>query len=216
DLEFGAVGTQRRTGVAPAAPALRPIPSLARATKNALFIEPQWGLFGMGLFLVCALTGAFGAVTGWLWGHIVSDLQDGGQPYTLPTRRVSSPRARRPLRGVATRRYPLWWIAVMLRARTRVLHGQTSAHRLERTPPGEVVARTMDADRLARYADRWVDFISGLAIAVVTAVVAQSLLAGGVLLAVMLASSLASSLGRRVARRAAAASAAAPAPVRRP
>ena len=42
-----------------------------------------------------------------------------------------------------------------------------------------------------------------------TAVVAQSLLAGGVLLAVMVASSLASSLGRRVAGRSAAASAAA-------
>ena len=41
----------------------------------------------------------------------------------------------------------------------------------ERTPPGEVVARTMDADRLARYADRWVDFVNGLAIAAVTALV---------------------------------------------
>ena len=67
----------------------------------------------------------------------------------------------------------------------------------------------MDADRLARYADRWVDFVNGLAIAAVTAVVAQSLLAGGVLLAVMLASSLASTLGRRVAGRSAVASASA-------
>ncbi len=107
------------------------------------------------------------------------------------------------------RRYPRWWIAVMLRVRTSVLVGQTDQHRLRRTPPGEVVARTMDADRLARYADRWVDFVNGLAIAAVTALVAQSLLAGGILLVVMLASSLASSLGRRVAGRSAAASAAA-------
>jgi ABC-type multidrug transport system fused ATPase/permease subunit len=90
-----------------------------------------------------------------------------------------------------------------------VLVGQTGQRRLERTPPGEVVARAMDADRLARYADRWVDFVNGLAIAAVTAVAAWSLLAGGVLLAVMLSSSLASSLGRRVAGRSAAASAAA-------
>src|SRR5262249_58160285 len=143
-------------------------------------------------------------------------LQDGGRPFGLTLVLVVSLLGSPALLAVAIRRYPQWWIAVMMRARTRVLFGQTSAHRLERTPPGEVVARTMDADRMARYADRWVDFISGLAIAVVTAVVAQSLLAGGVLLAVMLASSLASSLGRRVARRAAAASAAAPAPVRRP
>ena len=46
--------------------------------------------------------------------------------------------------------------------RAAVLDGQTAQHRLERTPPGEVVARTMDADRLARYADRWVDFVNGL------------------------------------------------------
>ena len=97
----------------------------------------------------------------------------------------------------------------MLRVRSAVLIGQTAQHRLGRTPPGEVVARSMDADRLARYADRWVDFVNGLAIAAVTAIVAQSLLAGGVLLAVMVASALASSLGRRVAGRSAAASAAA-------
>jgi ABC-type multidrug transport system fused ATPase/permease subunit len=105
------------------------------------------------------------------------------------------------------RRYPRWWVSVMLRVRSAVLVGQTAQHRLERTPPGEVVARAMDADRLARYADRWVDFVNGLAIAAATALVAQSLLAGAVLLAVMLASSLASSLGRQVAGRSAAASA---------
>jgi ABC-type multidrug transport system fused ATPase/permease subunit len=90
-----------------------------------------------------------------------------------------------------------------------VLIGQTAQHRLERTPPGEVVARTMDADRLARDADRWVDFVNGLAIVAVTALVAQSWLAGGVLLAVMVASAVASSFGRRVAGRSAAESAAA-------
>ncbi|HEX4686966.1 MAG TPA: ABC transporter ATP-binding protein [Nocardioides sp.] len=209
DLEIGAVGTQRRTGTPPPAPTLRHIPSLARATKNALFIEPQWGLFGMGLFLICALTGAFGAITGWLWGHIVSDLQAGETPFSLTALLVVSLVGSPVLLAVAIRRYPQWWVAVMLRARTRVLHGQTSAHRLERTPPGEVVARTMDADRMARYADRWVDFVNGLAIAVVTALVARSLLAGAVLLGVMTASAVASSFGRHVAGRSAAASSAA-------
>jgi ABC-type multidrug transport system fused ATPase/permease subunit len=205
----GAVGTQRRTGAPPLAPALRPIPGLARATKNALFIEPQWGLYGMGLFLVCALTGAFGAITGWLWGHIVSDLQQGDQPFTLVALLVVSLIGSPALLSVGIRRYPQWWVAVMMRARTRVLHGQTSTHRLERTPPGEVVARTMDADRMARYVDRWVDFLNGLAIAVITAFVAGTALAGAVLLGVMTASAVASSFGRRVAGRSAAASSAA-------
>jgi ABC-type multidrug transport system fused ATPase/permease subunit len=205
----GAVGTRRRTGTPPAPPELRPIPGLARATKNALFIEPQWGLVGMALFLVCALTGAFGALTGWLWGHIVSDLQHGEQPFELTALLVVSLVGSPALLAVAIRRYPQWWIAVMMRARTSVLHGQTSTHRLERTPPGEVVARTMDADRMARYADRWVDFINGLAIAVITGFVAGTALAGGVLLAVMTTSAVASSFGRRVAGRSAAASSAA-------
>jgi ABC-type multidrug transport system fused ATPase/permease subunit len=107
----------------------------------------------------------------------------------------------------AFRRYPRWWVSVMLRVRSAVLLGQTAQHRLERTPPGEAVARTMDADRLARYADRWVDFLNGLVIAAVTALLARSLLAGGVLLLVMVASALAASLGRKVAGRSAAASA---------
>ena len=208
-LHTGAVGTQRRTGTPPSAPALRRIPSLARATQNALFIEPQWGLFGMALFLVCALTGAFGALTGWLWGHIVFDLQQGEHPFFLTALMVVSLVGSPALLAIAIRRYPQWWIAVMLRARTRVLHGQTDDHRLERTPPGEVVARTMDAAGLARSADRWVDFLTGLASAVITAIVAGSVLAGGVLLAVMTASAVASSFGRRVAGRSAAASSAA-------
>jgi ATP-binding cassette, subfamily B, bacterial len=209
ELTAGAVGTRRRTGTPPAPPELRPIPSLARATKNALFIEPQWGLVGMALFLVCALTGAFGAITGWLWGHIISDLQHGEQPFALTALLVISLVGSPALLSVAIRRYPQWWVAVMMRARTSVLDGQTSTHRLDRTPPGEVVARTMDADRMARYADRWVDFLNGLAIAVITGFVAGTALAGGVLLAVMTASAIASSFGRRVAGRSAAASSAA-------
>jgi ABC-type multidrug transport system fused ATPase/permease subunit len=78
-----------------------------------------------------------------------------------------------------------------------------------RTPPGEVVARSMDADRYARYADRWVDFVNGLVIATITALLAGTALAGAVLLVVMIASALASAVGRPIAGRSAAASSAA-------
>src|SRR3954452_20815779 len=97
----------------------------------------------------------------------------------------------------------------MLRARMAVLNGQTRQRRLARTPPGEVVARSMDADRYARYADRWVDFVNGLIIAGITAVLAGTWLAGAVLLVVMVASALASTVGRPIAGRSAAASSAA-------
>jgi ATP-binding cassette subfamily B protein len=203
------VGSARRSGERPAPPRLDEIPGLARATASALFIHPQWGVVSVVLFLAAALSGAFGAITGWIWGHLVVTLQHGDSPAAYTVALVCSILVSPLLLAESFRRYPRWWIAVMLRVRSAVLVGQTRQHRLDRTPPGEVVARSMDADRLARYADRWVDFVNGLAIAAVTAIVAQSLLAGGVLLAVMLASSLASSLGRRVAGRSAAASAAA-------
>ncbi|MGN6782283.1 MAG: ATP-binding cassette domain-containing protein [Marmoricola sp.] len=209
DVHGHAVGTVRRTGTPPAPPAVRSAPTLARATLSALRIEPQWGLAGMALFLLAALTGAFGALTGWVWGHLVADLQAGGRPLALTGVLVVALLVAPLLLSFAIRIYPQWWVAVMLRVRTAVLHGQTRTHRLTRTPPGEVVARSMDADRLARYADRWVDFLNGLAIAVVTAWVAGTVLAGLVLLVVMATSALASSLGRRVAGRSAAASSAA-------
>ncbi|HET7399423.1 MAG TPA: ABC transporter ATP-binding protein [Intrasporangium sp.] len=205
----GQVGTARRTGPPPSPPQLIPPPGLARATASALLIEPQWGLVSVGLFLAAVLTGAFGALTGWVWGHLVVALQSGESPTGLTAALVFSLLVSPLLLAEAFRRYPRWWISVMLRVRSAVLVGQTAQHRLEPTPPGEVVARSMDADRLARYADRWVDFVNGLAIAAVTAAAAQSWVAGGVLLVVMLASALASSLGRRVAGRSAAASAAA-------
>ncbi|MGL4176941.1 MAG: ATP-binding cassette domain-containing protein, partial [Dermatophilaceae bacterium] len=101
------------------------------------------------------------------------------------------------------------WIEVMLRVRMSVLVGQTRQHRLERSPAGEVVSRSLDADRYALYADRWVDFLNGLGIVAVTAVLAGSPLAGGVLLVVMVGSALASASGRPLAGRSAAESSAA-------
>jgi len=209
DGDVTSVGTVRRAGSPPPSPALRPLPSLARATKNALFIHKRWGLAGMGLFLAATLVGAFGVVTGWLWGHTIAELDDGGTPVVLTLLVVVSLLTAPQLLAVAIRIYPLWWIAVMLRVRTTVLHGQTTTRRLSRTPPGEVVARSMDADRMARYADRWVDLLNGIAIAVLTAVAAWNVLAGAVLLSVMGGSAIASSFGRRVAGRSAAASSAA-------
>ena len=71
--------------------------------------------------------------------------------------------------------YPHWWVEVRMRVRAAVLAGQTDQRRLVRTPPGEVVARAMDADRIARYTDRWVDFVNGLLVAALTAMIAGTL-----------------------------------------
>ncbi len=199
------IGTARRVTDPPPAAQLAPLPSLGRAVRSALLTEPQWGLVGAGLFLVSSVTGAYGAITGYLWGHVVTALQGGDRPWLMLGALVVSLLAAPLLLAQAFVRYPRWWTSVMLRARTSVLIGQTSQRRLVRTPPGEVVGRALDADRLARYADRWIDLLNGLMIVVLTTLVAQSWMAGGILLAVMIAASTASAFGRPIAGRSAAA-----------
>ncbi|MDO9380723.1 MAG: ABC transporter ATP-binding protein [Nocardioidaceae bacterium] len=203
------VGGVRRTGPPPTPREVEATSSLARGIVRALLIHPRWGLVGAAMFLVAALLGAYGALTGFVWGHLVEELAAGRSPWALTAALVVSLLAAPLVLISALRRYVKWWVAVMLRVRMSVLLGQTAQHRLGRTPPGEVVARSMDADRFARYADRWVDFSNGLAIVVVTAVASWSLLAGGVLLAVMVGSALASTAGRPIAGRSATASSAA-------
>ena len=204
-----ALGSARRTGTARTAPDTGSGPGLARGTAHLLRIHPRWGLVGAALFLAQALLGAFGPLTGLVWGRLVASLQTGGTPYVDSALLVVSVLAAPLLLSAAFQVYPQWWVAVMLRVRLSVLRGQTDQHRLPRTPPGEVVARAMDSDRFARYGDRWVDFVNGLAIVAVTAVAARNLLAGAVLVVVMALSAAASSLGSPLAGRSAAASSAA-------
>ncbi len=207
--EDAPIGSVRRSTEPPPPPALATTPSLARQVLHTVSIQPQWGLLGAFLFLVASLTGAFGAITGWVWGLVVTDLQAGHVPTLLAAALVVSLVSGPFVLSQAFRSYPHWWVEVRLRVRAAVLAGQTAQRRLVRTPPGEVVARTMDADRLARYTDRWVDFVNGLVVASVTALIAGTWLAGAVLLVVMVTSALASTLGRPVAGRSAAAASAA-------
>jgi len=200
------IGTARRAGAAPDRPQPGRGPSLARHTVGMLRMHRRWGLGGGGLFLLMSLIGSFGALTGYAWGNVVEELEAGSRPVLQTALLTVSLLAAPFLVAVAFRLYPQWWIAVLLRVRLAVLRGQTMQHRLPRTPPGEVVGRALDADRFARYADRWVDFVNGLAVVAVTAVVARSALAGGVLLAVMVLAAAASAAGSPAAGRSAAAS----------
>ncbi|NNG39715.1 ABC transporter ATP-binding protein [Flexivirga sp. ID2601S] len=198
------VGALRRKGTPPVRDAVGDGPSLARSVAHALLIVPRWGLFSIGLFLGSALLGSLGAVTGFIWGRTVERLQDGASVTSLTIALVVSLILSPLMLAEAFRRYPRWWIETMLRTRMAVLVGQTRQRRLPRNPPGEVVARAMDADRFALYADRWVDFANGLAIAAVTALISGTALAGLILLAVMVAAAVASALGRPIAGRSAA------------
>lgn len=205
----GNVGGRRRTGQPPARPVVGTGPSLARGTWHAMRVRPWWGLYSVVLFLLASIFAPLGAMTGFVWGHIVARL-DAGEPVGQLTVALAVLLVTGPLLlADAIRRYPRWWIEVMLRVRMSVLIGQVAGNRLPRTPPGEVVARSMDADRYARYSDRWIDFVNGLLIAFFTMLVGGTWLAGAVLLVVMTSSALASSIGRPIAGRSAARSSAA-------
>lgn len=203
------IGSVRRSTTPPAPPEVEPPLGLLRQVWHCIRLKPEWGMLGAFLFLAASITGAYGAVTGFVWGHVVTSLQDGHVPALLLVALVASLMIGPFLLSQAFWTYPHWWVEVRMRVRAAVLAGQTEQRRLVRTPPGEVVARAMDADRIARYTDRWVDFVNGLVVAALTALIAGTWLAGAILLAVMTASALASSLGRRVAGRSAAAASAA-------
>ncbi|WP_300681405.1 ABC transporter ATP-binding protein [Nocardioides sp.] len=209
EIEGVQVGTRRRQGEPPEVEEPGTGPGLARGIAHALVVRPWWGLFSVLTFLGAGLLGSQGAITGLLWGRIVEQLQEGATPRALLAVLTVTLLCAPLLLSDAVLRYPRWWVEVMLRARMSVLAGQIRPHRLPATPPGEVVARAMDADRFARYADRWVDFTLGLAIATVTAIAAGTWVAGAVLLIVMTVSALASSIGRPIAGRSATRSSAA-------
>ncbi len=195
------VGGRRRTGTPPERRSPREGMSLARAVVRQLRVRPWWGIAGGVGFLLASLLSAQGAVTGFLWGHVVDELRTGGGVVGLTAVLVVMLLVNPLVLARAIYVYPRWWVEVLLRVRMVVMTGQTQQRRLPPTPPGEIVARSMDADRFVRYADRWVDFVNGLAIVGVTALLGASWQAGAVLLAVMTVSALAATAGRSVAGR---------------
>ncbi len=202
------VGTRRRIGPPPGLAAVGSGPSLTRGIWHALRVRPGWGLLGAGGFAAFSMFGALGAVTGLVWGDIIEELQEGHAPGLRVLALVASLLVAPLFLADAVWRYPRWWVEILLRVRMSVLAGQTAQRRLPHSPPGEVVARAMDADRYVRYADRWVDFVTGLLIALLTASLAGTWVAGAVLLCVLLVSASVSALGRPVAGRSAAAASA--------
>jgi ABC-type multidrug transport system fused ATPase/permease subunit len=165
-------------------PAAGPV-RLARAVRRAAFTLPRWGLFGGAVFTLASLTGTYGATTGWLWGRVVADLGTGGPSGADVAALVLCLLLGPVFVAVAFRTYPMWWSSVALRTRLAVLRGQTMQRRLPRTPPGEVVARALDSDRLLIYVDRWVDLGGGVVVVLVTALAARSAAAGLVVGAVL-------------------------------
>ena len=210
EAPVGAVGTKRRRGEPPRVADPGDGPSLARTVLHAVFVRPAWGVFGVVLFLLFSLVNASGVLTTFLWGLIVEGVESGqGVPLIeiigLPLLLIASPI----MLAHAIYVYPKWWIEMLLRVRMSVMAGQTRQRRLPAAPPGEIVARAMDADRFVNYTDRWIDFVNGLIVVAVAAVISQSWLVGAVLVSVMVASAAASAIGRPIAGRSATRSSAA-------
>jgi len=198
----------RRQGAPTDRPEPSPGPGLMAAVVEMWRAHPRWGLLGAVCFTVSSLAAAQGPVTGYLWGRTLQNLEAGLPPYWLVGLLAVFLILSRGALAWAVRVYALWWIQLLLRIRLKVMQGQTAAHRLPPTPPGEVTARAMDGDRLVFYADRWIDFLNGLVLAAVAAWLARSWLAGLVILAIMAFSALSAVVGRPIAGRSATISAA--------
>nr|WP_205708513.1 ABC transporter ATP-binding protein [Kineococcus siccus] len=189
---------RRESGPAPAP--LRP--RLTRTVLRTVAVAPAWGVAGALMFLAVSVLGAYGTLTGWLWGLLVRDLRagEGLAEVAWTTAGLCASLLLLPVAlAAAFRVYPLWWNLVTLRLRLAVLRGQTRQHRLLRTPPGEVTARCLDSERLVLYTDRWVDVVIGAAVVAVTGVVAGSAAAAGVVAAVMALSAAVAVAGAPVA-----------------
>lgn len=203
------IGAARRPGSPVAHDDVGPGPGLARGIARTVVTYPRWGLFGSVLFLATWLVGnSSNAVTGYLWGHTVQTLDRGGTPVLLTVATGLTVAVQPFLLAWAVRSYSPWWCACVLRIRMAVLAAQTRQHRLARTPPGEVVARLLDADRFLQYADRWNELVTAMLIVVITSLLSGTMVAGAILLAVMIAAAGTSVAGRAIAGRSAAAASA--------
>ncbi|MDH6196076.1 ATP-binding cassette subfamily B protein [Mycobacterium frederiksbergense] len=203
--DTSAIGGARRPGSPVAQAEVDAGPSLARGIARVVMMHPRWGLFGSVLFLLTWLVGnSANAVTGYLWGHVIQTLHSGSTPALLTLATGITIAAQPFLLAWAVRCYSPWWCACVLRIRLAVLAAQTQQRRLARTPPGEVVARLLDADRFLRYADRWNEVISAVLIVVITSLLSGTMIAGAILLAVMVAAAITSVAGRSIAGQSAA------------
>jgi ABC-type multidrug transport system fused ATPase/permease subunit len=179
-------------------------PGLARAVISAFLHRPGWGLLGLLMFLVMAALSPQGIVTSWLWGRTVDGLDAGADVWPLVAITAGIAVLVMPaVFGWAVNIYPRWWVSCLTRHRTRVLAGQLGEPRLQATPPGEVVARAMDGDRIQDYADRWGDLVSAATIVVLSVLLSGSWLVGALLASVLVLSAAASWAGRRAAGRSA-------------
>jgi len=208
-IQPGHAGGTRRMGEPPAKRELPDPPSLGSGIRRATTTRPEWGLLAIAFFGTFSALSAYGLVTSWLWGRIVTQLDDGESVTVLLAALVTGLLISPFLLGEAVRRFPHWWISVLLRVRASVLVAQTDQERLEATPPGEVVARALDGDRYARLGDRWFDVVVGVVVATATALVAGTPIAGAVLIAIMTTTAILSAIGSPIAGRTAAASSAA-------
>ena len=207
DGEPIAIGTIRRHGEMPSRRAPKKGYGLMQAVWRQFTIHKFWGLFGALLFTLFAFGGAHGVVGSYFWGQIAAALEAGAPTTALliafTVTLVVSPL----LLAGAEWLYPQWWIQLSLRVRMVVMKAQTGQRRLPATPPGEVVARAMDSDRIIEYADNWIDVLSGILTAAVMVAMAQSWIAGAVLLGIMALSAAVAVLGRPIAGRSAKAAA---------
>jgi ABC-type multidrug transport system fused ATPase/permease subunit len=197
------IGAVRRKGEMPSRRQPREGYGLLKAVWRQFMNHKVWGLVCGLLFTVSAVLGPHGIFGGYLWGQIVTAVEAGAPTRLLLTVFTVSLILSPVIIAVAQRYYALWWIQQNLRVRLNVMRAQTGQRRLPATPPGEVVARAMDSDRIIMYADQWFDLVIGLVMAPFIVLASGSWIALAALLGIMALSAIAAVVGRPIAGRSA-------------
>jgi ATP-binding cassette subfamily B protein len=179
-------------------------PRLASTVLAILRLHPRWGALGGVCFGLSSLLSVYGAVTAWLWGTLVADMSGGITPWGTAVLLAGCLLIAPVFQAIAIRSYFIWWAAVILRLRLAILLGQTQQERLRTVSVGVVMARALDSDRLARYADRWVFVMLAFSSVGVTVALGGNWLvlplAGGALVMATLAAACGTPLAARAAQ----------------
>jgi ABC-type multidrug transport system fused ATPase/permease subunit len=197
----------RRMGQALPLPQTQKPIGLLRAVYRQFMVRKRWGLLGAACFTSSGLAMASGPLIGFLWGLTVARMEHHSPVTWLVLGITLALVLRQILLSLGIWWYPLWWNELTQRVCLVVTREQTQQHRLAASPAGEVVARALDADRFVSYADRWIDFLSAILTAVITAALGRNWLIGVVFLGVIAVSAASAAAGRPIAGRSAKAAA---------
>jgi ABC-type multidrug transport system fused ATPase/permease subunit len=169
---FGSDGLEGPVTSQEAAPGVRRERSPSRTVRETIRLitnDPKFGLGAVGVFLLIMFLGVEGPVLPTLWARLIA-----GQYFWPAVLIAAALILTAPLAYLPGRWYSEWWQRQMLRISLRLVYCQTGSRRVSQHTPAEVVAQTVDIERVVNLADNIIDQAICIFILVSTTVVSHS------------------------------------------